>query len=135
MPIVLDASCALAALLPDEAGRDAARLVTEALTAGAVVPAFWRLEVANGALQAHRRGRFDRDVLGFILAEFSKVDVLVDPEGTASPWGAVADLAERHHLSIYDACYLEIAARRRIPLATLDLKLRKAAQAEAIEVL
>lgn len=134
-PVVLDASCMLAAFLPDDMIGGAADLVTEALAAGAVVPAIWRLEVINGALQAHRRGRFDAQVLGILLTEFAKVAVSVDQEGAASPWSAVVDLARKHHLSAYDACYLELAMRRGLPLATLDAKLRRVAGVESVEVL
>jgi predicted nucleic acid-binding protein len=44
-------------------------------------------------------------------------------------------LGRRHHLSSYDAAYLELAMRLGLPLATLDKNLRKAAQAEGIAVL
>lgn len=133
--VVLDASCMLAAFLPDEMVGGAADLVARALTEGAVVPAVWRLEVVNGALQAHRRGRFDRDTLAALLVDFAKVAVTIDQDGAASPWGPVADLARRHHLSAYDASYLELAHRRGLPLATLDTRLRRAAGQESVEVL
>ena len=41
-------------------------------------------------------------------------------------------LARSHHLSVYDAAYLELSLRRRLPLATLDTHLRKAAKAAGI---
>ena len=41
-------------------------------------------------------------------------------------------LARTHGLSAYDALYLELAVRQQRPLATLDHKLRAAAQAEGI---
>lgn len=47
----------------------------------------------------------------------------------------MAALAGKHHLSVYDACYLELAMRRGIPLATLDVKLRRSAGVESVEVL
>lgn len=134
-PIVLDASCMLAAFLPDEMIGGAADIVEAALAAGAVVPAIWRLEVVNGTLQAHRRGRFDAEILQALLDEFAKVAVTIDWEGSSVPWGPVADLARRHHLSAYDASYLELARRRGLPLATLDTKLRRAAGQESVEVL
>lgn len=133
--VVLDASCMLAAFLPDEMVGGAADLVARALTEGAIVPVIWRLEVVNGAMQAHRRGRFDGDVLAALLVDFAKVAVTVDQDGAASPWGGVAALALRHHLSAYDASYLELARRRGLPLATLDAKLRRAAGHESVEVL
>jgi predicted nucleic acid-binding protein len=40
---------------------------------------------------------------------------------------AVLRLARAYRLSVYDAAYLEVAQRERLPLATLDADLRKAA--------
>ncbi|MEN9595980.1 MAG: hypothetical protein RL236_414, partial [Pseudomonadota bacterium] len=37
-------------------------------------------------------------------------------------------LASEHNLSAYDAAYLELALRHQVPLATLDVDLRKAAR-------
>lgn len=39
----------------------------------------------------------------------------------------VLPLAREYDLSAYDAAYLEVAIRRRVPLATLDRRLRRAA--------
>jgi predicted nucleic acid-binding protein len=44
-------------------------------------------------------------------------------------------LAHRHRLTLYDAAYLELAQRRRLPLATLDSDLRAAAMAEGVPLL
>jgi predicted nucleic acid-binding protein len=46
-----------------------------------------------------------------------------------------AGLAERFALSAYDAAYLELAQRHRLPLATLDRELRAAASALGLAVL
>src|ERR1019366_7839394 len=48
---------------------------------------------------------------------------------------AAARLAARHRLTLYDAAYLELAKRRGLPLATLDLELRAAAAAERVTIL
>ena len=39
-----------------------------------------------------------------------------------------------HNLSAYDAAYLELAIRRGLPLATLDDKLKAAAQAVGVKL-
>ena len=44
-------------------------------------------------------------------------------------------LARRHRLTVYDAAYLELAQRERVPLATLDAALADAARREAVPVL
>jgi predicted nucleic acid-binding protein len=38
-------------------------------------------------------------------------------------------------MAAYDAAYLDLAARRNLPLATADDRLKKAALAEGIELL
>ena len=42
--------------------------------------------------------------------------------------GRTLEVAREHRLSTYDACYLELAERMRLPLATLDADLAKAAR-------
>jgi predicted nucleic acid-binding protein len=44
-------------------------------------------------------------------------------------------LARRHGLTFYDAAYLELAKRERIPLATLDDGLADAARAEQVALI
>ena len=43
--------------------------------------------------------------------------------------------ARESGLTAYDAAYLELARRRKLPLATLDAKMRAAAEKAGIEVL
>jgi predicted nucleic acid-binding protein len=40
-----------------------------------------------------------------------------------------------HSLTGYDEAYLELAIRRRLPLATLDKQLSRAARAEGLELI
>jgi len=47
----------------------------------------------------------------------------------------VLALAHRHRLTVYDAAYLELAAREALPLATLDTELAAAAQAEQVALI
>jgi predicted nucleic acid-binding protein len=44
-------------------------------------------------------------------------------------------LADLYGLTVYDAAYLELAQRRRLPLATLDAALARAARAAGVELL
>jgi len=44
----------------------------------------------------------------------------LDTETTDQAWTTTARLAERYRLTLYDAAYLELAQRRKLPLATLD---------------
>jgi predicted nucleic acid-binding protein len=59
----------------------------------------------------------------------------VDPESCDRVLDTVLPIANEHELSVYDAMYLELALRLRMPLATLDQKLIAAGKAAGVEVL
>ena len=102
---------------------------------GAVVPLLWPLEALSGLLIAERRGRLDlarrRRLAGFL----QDLPITLDTETASQAWSAVAGLADRFRLTAYDAAYLELAQRRRLPLATLDRQLRVAGKALDVPLL
>ena len=61
--------------------------------------------------------------------------VTIDLETAGQAWSATFQLAARFKLTIYDAAYLELAQRLRLPLATLDKELRMAGSALEITLL
>ncbi len=128
MSLVLDASLALAWFFDDERSPGADAVLDTVAAAGAVVPALWKLEVANALLAAVRRRRIDGTYLAAALEQLAALPIVVDTEHRHS-WMASLALAESHDLTLYDATYLELAQRRRLPLASLDRALREAAGA------
>ncbi len=118
MRFVVDASVSAAWFLPDEANP----LTEAALQATAIhevwVPALWLLEVGNLLLRAQRRKRISADKRSELAAAASALRVSVDREPVVI--SALDEIASRHGLSAYDAAYLELAMRRRMPLATQD---------------
>lgn len=132
---VLDVSVTLAWMLPDEAhAAEARRLIGVVVEEGAIVPGHWRLEVGNGLLMAERRGRVPDGTMAMLLGRLAALPIALDPETAARAWDAAPTLARRHGLSLYDAAYLELAARRGLPLASFDAALRRAATAEQVPV-
>ncbi len=135
MSLVLDCSATLAWVYGDET-TGAVCAVFEAVAAGgAWVPSLWRLEVANVLEIGVRRGRHDGAFRDATLADLALLPIRLDPETDQQAWGATAQLAARHGLTLYDAAYLELARRRSLPLATLDRELRVAALAEDVPLL
>jgi len=61
--------------------------------------------------------------------------VTVDGETDRRAWGATRDLSRDHDLTLYDAAYLELALRLRLPVASLDRALLSAARAAGLEPL
>jgi predicted nucleic acid-binding protein len=57
---------------------------------------------------------------------------MVDEDGFSRIFGDVHRLAVEQRLTAYDAAYLELAVRKQLPLASLDVDLNKAAVAVGI---
>jgi predicted nucleic acid-binding protein len=133
--LILDSSATLAWIYADEI-TPAIRQVFDLLREnGAWVPSLWRLEVANILEMGVRRTRHDVAFRDATLADLALLPINLDPETDRQAWGATLRLAERHRLTSYDAAYLELAQRRRLPLATLDSDLRAAANSESVTLL
>jgi predicted nucleic acid-binding protein len=133
--VVLDSSVTLAWLYGDERTEAILSLLDDVAQHGAVVPALWHLEVANGLQVAVRRGRIDDTFRVEALADLAQLDISVDDETHIHAWSATAVLASLTGLTVYDAAYLELAQRRRFPLATLDAALIRVADANGVKVL
>jgi predicted nucleic acid-binding protein len=133
--LVLDASLTLSWFFKDERTPGTDAVLTEVTENGAVVPALWRLEVANALQMAVRRKRIDAAFRDSALTQLSRLSIATDPDTDACAWTAILQLASRFDLTLYDAAYLELAQRRALPLATLDRALRDAAAALGIALL
>jgi predicted nucleic acid-binding protein len=133
--LVLDSSVTLAWLYSDEI-TDAIKRVSEMVAdQGAVVPALWRLEIANSLTVALRRGRIDSEFRRAALSDLAILEITTDPHTDTNAWGQTLRLADQCGLTAYGAAYLELALRRRLPLATLDEKLRVGATGCGVELL
>src|SRR5205807_4883159 len=127
MSLVLDSSVALAWIYADETTDAILHLFDEIKIHGTWVPGLWRWEIANVLQLNVRRGRHSAEFRDGALSGLSLLPVKVDAEADRQAWNDTLHLAERHRLTVYGAAYLEIASRRKIPLATLDRDLRRAA--------
>ena len=132
MSLVLDSSATLAWIYDDEATDPIRALWKPIADTGAVVPALWRLEVANSLTVAVRRNRIDMEFRQSALADLAVLDITVDQQTDAQAWADTLTLADRYGLTLYDAAYLELAQRRKLPLATLDAALLAAAKAAGV---
>jgi predicted nucleic acid-binding protein len=92
--------------------------------------ALWHLEVLNGLQMAVRRARITAAYRDASLADLRALVIAIDPGTNQHAWSATLRLCERFGLTAYDAAYLELAQRQRLPLATLDGELIRAALAE-----
>lgn len=121
--IVVDASYALALVMPDEsrpAGIEA--LVADELA----VPAIWPLEMAHAVRLGLRSGRLTADSVEALFRRIDEleIDVFVAPHGQAQRY---FDAAQDHDLTPFDATYITMALQFSAALATRDRALSIAA--------
>lgn len=127
MSLVLDASAAIAWLYGEGDAAELNRLYEAVRDQGAIVPQVWRVEIANVLLVGCRKRKLSKSMMEEYLADLALLRIEVDGETQRQAWGGVVKLAQAHGLTSYDACYLELAVRLRVPLATLDTQLVQAA--------
>ena len=133
---VADASVAIAWASESQAS-PATDLLLDGLYAGnqVIVPVLWRQEVSNALLILLRRKKLTRPEWLDGLALLDVLPVVVDNHAEKIALTFLAHLAEETGLTVYDAAYLELARRKRIPLASRDNALNKACLAAGVEVM
>lgn len=132
---MLDNSVALTWCFADEQTPAAMALLDRVTETGAIAPSLWPLEALNGLQAAERRGRLDGATRAGLAAFLRALPIRLDRDTAEQAWGETARVAERFGLTLYDAAYLELAQRRRLPLASLDRSLQRAAGLAGVEVL
>jgi predicted nucleic acid-binding protein len=133
--MVLDASITFAFYHQDEVTPLIEAVMRDAAIQGSWAPLFWKIEIANILQVQVRKNRYGPDERDRILRDIAKLNVVIDMESPNYLWTTTIDLAHRHRLSVYDAIYLELAIRLKLPLATLDNDLRHAAEREGVPLL
>ena len=124
--IVIDNSVFLSWCLGDEDDATATHAMQRVAEEGGIVPRIWWYELRNALLMNERRGRISSQQVLDTLTDSMALRIAIDDEHDGS---LLLDLARGHDLTVYDAAYLEVALRRSLPLATLDRRLSKAAEA------
>lgn len=134
MAFILDASVTLSWVFPDEQNPIALRAdqLLESLGETALVPSLWWYEVRNILIVNERRGRTTPLRTASFLKAIAELSIVTEFSLDES---IVLELARQTRLSVYDAAYLALAMRERLPLATLDKDLRDAALAAGVPLL
>jgi len=122
--LVVDASVSATWFLPDEATPYTEAALQATAERAVHVPMLWLLEMGNLLLSAQRRRRINDTKRRELVTRAQALRLQVDREPVLMT--TLDALAARHALSVYDAAYLELALRLRLPLATLDVAMLKA---------
>lgn len=99
---------------------------------GAFAPVLLKYEMMNSLLAAERRGRITSIYRQRALSQFQRMSIQFDISADPEIWHRTADLAATHRLTGYDAVYLAMAIRSRLPLATFDKEIIAAARSLSV---
>ena len=120
MESVVDASVLVAVLMN---GPEKPRIVELTTDGDLVAPGCVPWEIGNALSAMLKRGRLSIDVARSVFAAFEGIAIRYVPV----EFGNALRLAGDHQLYAYDAYYLDCAHRHRMPLLTLDGRLRQVA--------
>lgn len=125
---VLDCSITMAWCFDDESTGFTDSVLENLSDKIAVVPTIWPLEVANVLLLSKKKRRITEVQSVSFIDSLSALPIIVDPSTTSRAMHSIFVLAGELDLTVYDAAYLELAIREKVPLLTLDNGLIKAAK-------
>ncbi|MGB0744390.1 MAG: type II toxin-antitoxin system VapC family toxin [Opitutales bacterium] len=133
--LVADASFCGAWILEDEASAFAESILQslEDSVAELVVPSLWQYEMLNLLKMAVRRRRLTQTVANDALKTLQRVPISELDVPDSHAMENILKLAFEHDLTAYDATYLELAVRLKLPLYSLDTALKSAAESCGLE--
>lgn len=125
---VLDCSVTMAWCFKDESNDFTDKILESLGSATAIVPTIWSLEVANVLMMANKSRRIGELQSASFIDALLLLPIVVDDSTTSRAMHSIYIVAGQSDLSVYDAAYLELAIREKIPLLTLDRAMIKAAK-------
>lgn len=133
--MIVDASVALAWCFDDEAGGFAMRVLDRVRSEGARAPSIWPAEVSNALLVGVRRQRITATDVPRLIDGLRDLQIEIEPPEWPGSFQRIIAMASDLGLTVYDTLYLELAARLKEELATLDERLRHAAKKAAVSLI
>ena len=132
MAFVVDASVAIAWFVKGQASDYTNALLRRAVRDRLHVPALWHAEFCNALLALAHRRKLDPGRLDDIFEQIEELELVTDGDSPAAR--TLTDLSRRFSLSAYDATYLELAIRLKLPIAARDGPLSKAAPRAGVSI-
>ncbi len=132
MAFVLDASVAIAWVVPSQATTYTRRIRLRAKREPYHVPAIFAAEVTNVLVVLERRGILNEHGAEAAAEVLSRLNPVAHPLNLGV--SELRKLARRYRLTAYDACYLALALELRLPVACGDRPLKTALVAAGVKL-
>ena len=129
MRFVIDASIVVGFAFGEAPNPKIALAIDELAVSEALTPSLFFFEVRNALVVNERRGRATPEGSADFLRRLARLPIRFAPLPDDD---ALMTLARNQKLTVYDAAYLELARRERLPLATVNRELERAAIAEGV---
>jgi predicted nucleic acid-binding protein len=129
LSFVIDASIVVGFAFGEAPNPKIALAIDELGVSEALTPSLFFFEVRNALVVNERRGRATPEGSADFLRRLARLPIRFAPTPDDD---ALMTLARERKLTVYDAAYLELARRERLPLATLDRSRERAAIAEGV---
>ena len=130
---VLDCSVAMAWCFEDEANEKSQNCLQYLKKSKAVVPSIWSLEVMNVLQVSEKKKRIQAEQSNLFIKLLSILPIEVDLSSNLNK--GITTISREYGLTTYDAAYLELAVRKKIPLASLDKLLCRMAKMANVELM
>ena len=131
---VVDASVILAWYDPREDNAYAEKILDALKENTAITPPLCCLEVNNVLRLFEKKKLITRLDLEKAAEFVDSLPILLDKNPLDFSMPLALSLSRKYDLTIYDACYLELAVRFNLPMATLDHSLIKAVKAVGLQI-
>lgn len=132
---VLDCSLTISWLFIDEETESALSLRKALVKSKAIVPELWSIEVGNVLWVAEKKQKITPYQTTLYKNLLQELPIETDKNTSNLALSRIIELAREYKITVYDACYLELALRFSCPVATFDNELRQAANKAGIPVL
>lgn len=132
MAMVADASVTIAWFVAGQATADTERLLDRATRETVHVPTLWMPEFVNALLTLEQRRRLPAVEVDGALRAVADFDIVTERDATDP--ATLAALARKYALTAYDAIYLHLALRLKLPFACKDNSLRAAAVRASVKL-
>jgi predicted nucleic acid-binding protein len=125
---VLDCSITMAWCFADEANDRSDEVLELLKESNAIVPSIWTLEVINVLHVAERKKRITPTQSNTFINLLAALPIEVDMSLNDLPNKQILEISRKYKISAYDAAYLELALRKKVPLFSFDMALCIAAK-------
>ncbi|HXQ16539.1 MAG TPA: type II toxin-antitoxin system VapC family toxin [Caulobacteraceae bacterium] len=132
--ILIDASAAVAWLLPGQRTETSETLLSEASSHTFTAPHIFPAEIRNALLALEWRGRLTSSETDRAMTALSAYGIAIEPPPDHADYDGILALARGERLTVYDTVYLWDAMRGGYTLASSDGDLLAAASRNGVEI-